>query len=371
MALAAVSACGGARDVGRRRLGCRGGRRGRWPGRRRHPTHRRRRPRCRLLPSRRRGHLHAAAWKLRLRRTRVLRNLRDGPRQRGWTLRRARPARTGAWRAVSRMPAPTSTTPFASAQRSSAPVAPVSRTRASYQTRTCSSAIRRPPFPPATRWRPRPSRTTGSPPTASASRSTSPAAPERSSSTSICRTTAWAAGQRSSSPRTRRPRRASIGRSAALARATASRSNSTAAGATRPTPWKRASTPSATIVQTSDIASFDCQTPHATTTPDALNHVEIYLTQTHLEVWASDASPDGRDLPQPAPAVGGGRHPPLLARLRQPGAAQPRHAEVLARLRGQRALRQRRLRRPCRDRLARVQRARFADGLQRACRAAR
>jgi hypothetical protein len=50
-------------------------------------------------------------------------------------------------------------------------------------------------------------------------------------------------------------------------------------------------------VQTSDIASFDCQTLHATTTPDALNHVEIYLTQSRLEVWSSDASPDGVTFP--------------------------------------------------------------------------
>ena len=29
----------------------------------------------------------------------------------------------------------------------------------------------------------------------------------------------------------------------------------------------------------------------------SLNHVEIYLTQTHVEVWASDASPDGVTFP--------------------------------------------------------------------------
>jgi hypothetical protein len=50
-------------------------------------------------------------------------------------------------------------------------------------------------------------------------------------------------------------------------------------------------------LQTSNIASFDCQTPHATTAPDALNHVEIYLTQKHLEVWTSDVSPDGVTFP--------------------------------------------------------------------------
>jgi len=50
-------------------------------------------------------------------------------------------------------------------------------------------------------------------------------------------------------------------------------------------------------LQTSNVASFDCQTPHATTAPGALNHVEVYLTQTHLEVWASDVSPDGVTFP--------------------------------------------------------------------------
>ena len=33
------------------------------------------------------------------------------------------------------------------------------------------------------------------------------------------------------------------------------------------------------------------------TAKGALNHVEIYLTQTHVEVWASDASPDGVTFP--------------------------------------------------------------------------
>ena len=50
-------------------------------------------------------------------------------------------------------------------------------------------------------------------------------------------------------------------------------------------------------VQTAFIPSFDCGIAHATTAPDALNHVEIYLTQTHLEVWTSDASPDGITFP--------------------------------------------------------------------------
>ncbi|MDB4980895.1 MAG: hypothetical protein JWM82_1647, partial [Myxococcales bacterium] len=50
-------------------------------------------------------------------------------------------------------------------------------------------------------------------------------------------------------------------------------------------------------LQTSHIPSFDCAIAHATTAPDALNHVEIYLTQTHLEVWTSNASPDGVTFP--------------------------------------------------------------------------
>jgi hypothetical protein len=50
-------------------------------------------------------------------------------------------------------------------------------------------------------------------------------------------------------------------------------------------------------VQTSFVPSFDCAIPHATTAPDALNHVEVYITQTHLEVWVSDVSPDGVNFP--------------------------------------------------------------------------
>ena len=53
----------------------------------------------------------------------------------------------------------------------------------------------------------------------------------------------------------------------------------------------------ADYLQTAHIPSFDCMIPHATTAPDALNHVEIYLTQTHLEVWTSDTSPDGVTFP--------------------------------------------------------------------------
>ncbi|HEX2660906.1 MAG TPA: hypothetical protein VHU40_21640 [Polyangia bacterium] len=50
-------------------------------------------------------------------------------------------------------------------------------------------------------------------------------------------------------------------------------------------------------LQTSSVPSFDCDIPHATTAPGALNHVEIYVTQTHLEVWTSDTSPDGVTFP--------------------------------------------------------------------------
>jgi len=50
-------------------------------------------------------------------------------------------------------------------------------------------------------------------------------------------------------------------------------------------------------LQTSFVPSFDCAIPHATTSPGALNHVEVYITQTHLEVWTSDASPDGVTFP--------------------------------------------------------------------------
>ena len=53
----------------------------------------------------------------------------------------------------------------------------------------------------------------------------------------------------------------------------------------------------ADYLQTAHTPSFDCAIPHATTAPDALNHVEIYLTQSHLEVWTSDTSPDGVTFP--------------------------------------------------------------------------
>jgi hypothetical protein len=50
-------------------------------------------------------------------------------------------------------------------------------------------------------------------------------------------------------------------------------------------------------LQTAHVPSFDCAIPHATTAPDALNHVEVHLTQTHVEVWTSDTSPDGVAFP--------------------------------------------------------------------------
>jgi len=50
-------------------------------------------------------------------------------------------------------------------------------------------------------------------------------------------------------------------------------------------------------VQTSYIPSFDCEIPHATTAPDSLNHVIVYLSDEHLEVWVSDVSPDGVSFP--------------------------------------------------------------------------
>ena len=53
----------------------------------------------------------------------------------------------------------------------------------------------------------------------------------------------------------------------------------------------------ADYLQTASVPSFDCGIPHATTAPGALNHVEVYVTQTHVEVWTSDTSPDGLTFP--------------------------------------------------------------------------
>jgi hypothetical protein len=50
-------------------------------------------------------------------------------------------------------------------------------------------------------------------------------------------------------------------------------------------------------VQSGQRASFDCETPHVNTLRDSLNHVEVYLTRKHIEVWASDPSPNGEDFP--------------------------------------------------------------------------
>jgi hypothetical protein len=53
----------------------------------------------------------------------------------------------------------------------------------------------------------------------------------------------------------------------------------------------------ADYTQTSFVPSFDCNNPHAVTAPDSLSHVEVYLTQSHIEVWTSDASTDGVTFP--------------------------------------------------------------------------
>ena len=53
----------------------------------------------------------------------------------------------------------------------------------------------------------------------------------------------------------------------------------------------------ADYLQTAFVPSFDCGIPHATTAPGALNHVEVYVTQRHVEVWTSDTSPDGLTFP--------------------------------------------------------------------------
>lgn len=53
----------------------------------------------------------------------------------------------------------------------------------------------------------------------------------------------------------------------------------------------------ADYVQTAFTPSFDCENVHSLTQPDAFNHVEVYLTQRHLELWVSDASADGVEFP--------------------------------------------------------------------------
>jgi hypothetical protein len=46
-------------------------------------------------------------------------------------------------------------------------------------------------------------------------------------------------------------------------------------------------------VETAHEFSWDCDQNHVTTARDALNHVEIRVSESRIEVWASDASPDG------------------------------------------------------------------------------
>jgi hypothetical protein len=50
-------------------------------------------------------------------------------------------------------------------------------------------------------------------------------------------------------------------------------------------------------LQTASVPSFDCSVPHAVTRPGSLNHVVVYLTQSHVEVWTSDVSMDGVNFP--------------------------------------------------------------------------
>jgi len=50
-------------------------------------------------------------------------------------------------------------------------------------------------------------------------------------------------------------------------------------------------------LQSAHVPSFDCDIAHALTAKDSLNHVEVYLTQKHIEVWTSDASSDGESFP--------------------------------------------------------------------------
>lgn len=50
-------------------------------------------------------------------------------------------------------------------------------------------------------------------------------------------------------------------------------------------------------VQTAVKAPDGCDGPNVATQPGSLNHVEIYLTANHIEVWASDFSTDGVTYP--------------------------------------------------------------------------
>lgn len=49
----------------------------------------------------------------------------------------------------------------------------------------------------------------------------------------------------------------------------------------------------ADYAQTTRVPTVDCDTPHVTTRSGALSHVEILVTQQHVEVWASEPSDDG------------------------------------------------------------------------------
>jgi hypothetical protein len=44
-------------------------------------------------------------------------------------------------------------------------------------------------------------------------------------------------------------------------------------------------------------AVYDCKLPHVKTELGALNHVELKISRTTIEIWASDPSPDGKTFP--------------------------------------------------------------------------
>jgi hypothetical protein len=50
-------------------------------------------------------------------------------------------------------------------------------------------------------------------------------------------------------------------------------------------------------VETAHEFTNDCDQAHATTSPGSLNHVELRVSTSGIEVWASDASPDGVTFP--------------------------------------------------------------------------
>ncbi len=51
------------------------------------------------------------------------------------------------------------------------------------------------------------------------------------------------------------------------------------------------------FLETAHEFSWDCDQPHALTAPGSLNRVEIRVSKSGVEVWASDASPDGVSFP--------------------------------------------------------------------------